>query len=162
MTTCHKAGIGDHCRVEAVFKIETGQTRRRPNLPGFWKLNTSLLDNEAFHAQFNILYERLSSLNDEYDDIAQWWELLAKPSIVKFCKDFSYMLAKQRKATTKFFSTSLKFLIQQERWEDVAIIKEKLRKMLVYESMGLVIRSRQKEYAEEERGGMYHHNKRDK
>ena len=29
----------------------------------------------------------------------------------------------------------------------------------MYESMGLVIRSRQKEYAEEERGGMYHHNK---
>ena len=28
----------------------------------------------------------------------------------------------------------------------------------MYESMGLVIRSRQKEYAEEERGGMFHHN----
>ena len=65
----------------------------------------------------------------------------------------------ERKVTKQFLSTSLKLLIEQEKWKEVATIKEKLRKMLLYESMGLVIRSRQKEYAEEERGGMYYHNK---
>ena len=140
MTTCHKAGISDHCRVEVVFNIATGQARRRSHHAGFWKLNTSLLDNEDFHVQFNVLYQRLSSLMDEYDNIAQWWELLTKPSIAKFCKDFSYQLAQERKATKHFLSTSLKIKIQQESWSEVATIKEKLRKILVYESMGLVIR----------------------
>ena len=45
----HKAGIRDHCRVEVAFNIATGQTRRRTYLPDFWKLNTSVLDNESFH-----------------------------------------------------------------------------------------------------------------
>ena len=156
MTACHKAGISDHCRVEVVLNIETGQTRRRFHRPGFWKLNTSLLDNDDFLPQFRFLYESLSNLIDEYDDIAQWWELLAKPSITKFCKDFSYQLAQERKATKHFLSTYLKILIQRERWSEVATTKEKLRKMLVYESMGLVVRSRQKEYAEEERGRIYY------
>ena len=101
----------------------------------------------------------MSGLIDEYDDIAQWWEVLAKPSIVKFCKDFSFKLAQERKCTKKFLSTCLKIFIQQEKWKEVATIKEKLRKILVYESIGLVVRSRQKEYAEEERGGIYHHHK---
>ena len=68
-------------------------------------------------------------------------------------------MAQERKATKQFLSTYIKILIQQERWSEVATTKEKLRKMLVYESMGLVVRSRQKEYAEEERGGIYYHNK---
>ena len=148
VTTCHKAGISDHCRVEVGFNITTGQTRRKSHRSGYWKLNTSLLDNENFHVQFNVLYERLSNLTDDYENIAQWWEILAKPTITKFCKDFSFKLAQQRKSTKCFLSTSLKLLIQQERWAEVAAIKEKLRKMLVYESMGLVIRSRQKEYAD--------------
>ena len=99
LTTCHKASVSDHCRVETVFNIETGQSSRRSRCSGFWKLNTSLLENEDFYVQFNILYERLSSLKDEYDDIAQWWEVLTKPSIAKFCKDFSYQLTQERKAT---------------------------------------------------------------
>ena len=82
VTTCHKASISDHCRVEVAFNMATGQTRRRSHFPGFWKLNTSVLDNEDFHAQFNVLFESLSSLTDEYDDIAQWWEILAKPTII--------------------------------------------------------------------------------
>ena len=48
-TTSHKAGISDHYRVEVAFNIATGQTRRRTYLPDFWKLNTSVLDNQSFH-----------------------------------------------------------------------------------------------------------------
>ena len=101
-------------RVEVAFNMLTGQTRRRSHFPGFWKLNTSVLDNEDFHAQFNVLFESLSSLTAEYDDIAQWWEILAKPTIIKFCKDYSYQLAQQRKSTKRFLSAYLKILIQQE------------------------------------------------
>lgn len=118
-----------------------------------------MLDNANFHAQFKTLYECLSSLIEEYDDHGQWWEELAKPSISRLCKDFSYKLAQERKATKKFLYSSLKILIKQENWAEVARVKEKLKRMLVYDSLGLVIRSRQKEYAEEERGSIFHHNK---
>ena len=80
LSVCHKAGTSDHCRVETVFSITTGQSRRSPHGRSFWKLNTSVLDNEDFQVQFRTLYECLTSLIDEYDDHGQWWEVIAKPS----------------------------------------------------------------------------------
>ena len=160
VSVCHKTGTSDHCRIETVFTIMAGQSNRSSHHSRtYWKLNTSLLDNKDFTAQFKVLYERLSGLVEEYDDYGQWWEEMAKPSITKLCKDFSHKLAKERTATKQFLSASLKIFLKQENWSKVAMVKEQLKKMLVYDGMGLVIRSRQKEYAEEERGSIFHHNK---
>jgi ATP-dependent Zn protease len=41
----------------------------------------------------------------------------------------------------------------------VARVKEELRRMLLYYMTGVKIRSRQNEYAEEEKGSIYHYNK---
>ena len=160
LSVCHKAGTSDHCRVETVFNITAGQSRASSkHSRTYWKLNTSLLDSKDFLDQFKVLYGRLSSLIEEYDDHGQWWEEMAKPSVAKFCKDFSYKLAKERRDTKQFFYASLNIFLREENWSEVARVKEQLKKMLAYDSMGLVIRSRQKEYVEEERGSLFHHNK---
>ena len=44
----------------------------------------------------------------------------------------------------------------------MARVKEELKKMLLYDSTGVKIRSRDKAYAEEERGSIYHYNKQRK
>ena len=56
--------MSDHCRVETVFSIITGQSKRSSHSR---KLNAIVLDNAAFQAQFRILYKWLSGLIDEYD-----------------------------------------------------------------------------------------------
>ena len=161
VSVSHQAGISDHSKVELKLALTVGQTDRlRPERrKTFWKLNTSLLDDPNFKIQFQILYTRLSNLIPEYEDHGQWWEELAKPTIVVFLKDFSYKFAKQRKSTKLFLYSLLNIFLKQENWGEVAVIKEKIRKMLVYDSMGVMIRSRIKEYAEEEKGSIYHYNR---
>ena len=121
--------------------------------------NTSLLDNEDFKIQFQTLYAKLVRRIGEYQDHAQWWEVLTKPAIVNFCKDFSSKHAKERKDTKQFLFASLKIFLKYETWTEVARVKEELRRMLLYDMMGVKIRSRQSEYAEEEKGSIYHYNK---
>ena len=55
--------------------------------------------------------------------------------------------------------SSLKIFLKYENWAEVARVREELRRLLMYEMNGVKIRSRQSEYAEEERGSIYHYNK---
>ena len=143
-----------------MIKLSAGQGRpNRPKKKSFWKLNTSVLENEDFKKQFQVLYDKLVTVIGEYADHSEWWEILAKPSIASLCKDFSSKLSKERRCTKCFLYASLKIFLVQENWLEVARIKESIRRMLVYEMNGVKIRSRQSEYAEEEMGSLYHYNK---
>ena len=95
----------------------------------------------------------------DYADHSEWWEILVKPAIASICKDFSSKLAKERKCTKRFLYASSKIFLRQENWAEVARAKESIRRMLVYDMTWAQIRSRQSEYAEEERGSLYHYNK---
>ena len=105
------------------------------------------------------MYNRLVGVIGEYQDHAEWWEVMAKPAIVSFCKEFSSLLANERKTTKQFLYISLKIYLRDENWTEVARVKEELRRMLMYDMTGVKIRSRQGEYAEEEKGSIYHYNK---
>ena len=130
-----------------------------PKKQNFWKLNTSLLENEDFRYQLQSLYDKVVSLIGEYDDYADWWETLAKPSIATFCKDFSSKLCKERKSTKHFLYAAVRIYLKEESWTEVARVKEEIRRMLRYEMTGVKIRSRQGEYGEEEKSSIYHYNK---
>ena len=95
----------------------------------------------------------------EYEDHAEWWDILAKPAIASFCKGFSSKLSKERKSTKLFLYASLTIFLKEENCTEVARVNEELRRMLMYEMTGVKIRSRQGEYAEEETGSIYHYNK---
>ena len=79
---------------------------------------------------------------------------LTQPSLVELGLGLS--LAKD---TKRFLYASLKIFLRQENWAEVARAKESIRRMLVYDMTGAQIRSRQSEYAEQERGSLYHYNK---
>ena len=156
----HMPGVSDHCQTEVELDIRVGQARPAPpKKQTFWKLNTSLLDNDDFRSQFQTLYDKLTHLIGEYEDHADWWDTLAKPAIATFCKDFSSKLSKERKSTKLFLYAALKIYLKEENWVEVARVKEEIKKMLRYEMTGVRIRSRQGEYAEEEKGSIYHYNK---
>jgi hypothetical protein len=67
------------------------------------------------------------------DNHSEWWEILAKPAIASFCKDFSSKLARERKSTKRFLYASLKIFLGQENWAEVAKTKESIRRVLSYD-----------------------------
>ena len=153
----HAPGLSDHCQVEVELAISAGHSSSGPRIrKSYWKLNASLLNDPDFQPKFRLLYDELRTLIGEYDDHAEWWDVLAKPAIAKFCKDFSSKLAKERKSTKIFLYAALKIFLRYENWVEVARTKERIRKMLMYDMTGLQIRSRYNEHAEEEIGSLYH------
>jgi hypothetical protein len=93
---------------------------------------------------------------EDYDDFADWWDLYAKPACISFCKSFSSSLAKQKKIFKKFLFSLLRHSTERGAWTLVAQTKEKLNKIIKEEVHGLVVRSRNKQNAEEESASIFH------
>ena len=55
-----------------------------------------------------------------------------------------------------FLFSYLKTCLENKNWNEVARVKEELRTMFLVDSMGVIIRSRYQQNAEEERGSLFH------
>ena len=91
-----------------------------------------------------------------FDDIADWWDELAKPEIKHFCIAYSIDRKRKRAQNKKFLLSSLKLALENKNWEEVANAKEQINKLLKEDSMGFVVRSRFGQNAEEERASLFH------
>ena len=121
-----------------------------------WKLNSSILKDKYFLPEFSKVFNQLLEDEEEFEDAADWWDQFAKPNITLFCQNFSACLARQRKIFKNFLFELLRGATRRGDWGLVTQTKEKLQQILTYEAHGLVIRSREKQNAEEEAASLYH------
>ena len=47
----------------------------------YWKLNTSILEDEDFFTSFKLLWADISKKESSYIDVAEWWDKFAKAEI---------------------------------------------------------------------------------
>ena len=130
--------------------------------PLYWKLNTSILQDDDFLENFETFYGKIRSKIDEFHDIANWWDLLAKPAIREFCIDVSERLSFVRKNTKRFLFSYLTLVTKKGNWNEVVRVREDLKRKLLKESMGFVIRSRHKENLEDEKSSLFYLNHENK
>ena len=99
----HNASLGDHKYVVMRITLDLDKVSEPPvQCSPYWKLNTSILSDEDFLANFSTMYQNLQLKIAQYQDIACWWDLCAKPAIRKFCMGVSSKLANVRKDTKRF------------------------------------------------------------
>ena len=155
---CHVSSLSDHCGVMMTLKLNVELLALPPRScrRTYWKLNCSILGEEDFMPSFARFWRKISQSQELYDDIAVWWDQVAKPEIRDFCTGFSVHRNVQRNNTKKFLFSYLKVALSDKNWNDVAMIKEKLNTMLKEDAMGVVVRSRFKQNAEEEKASLYH------
>ena len=160
----HHASLSDHHYVVMVLNLPNIDSIPLPPKPPplYWKLNTSILEDEDFIENFAAFYANLQSNKTEFHDIANWWDLHAKPAIRKFCMDVSERLAFVRKNTKRFLFSYLTLVIRRGDWKEVARVRRKLKKLLWKESMGFVVRSRHKENIEAEKSSLFFLNRENK
>ena len=108
---------------------------------------------------FSDLYLKVKSEVNNYDDIASWWDLVAKPAFKQFCMEVSERLAFVRKNTKSFLFSYLGLVIRKGNWKEVARVRKEIKTMLERESMGFVVRSRYKENLESEKASLYYLNR---
>lgn len=161
----HHASLSDHCFVKMVFELTVTGGLQQAQISAkqcYWKLNKSILEDKDFLLNFEDVWTNLLKEEENFQDIATWWDEYAKPKICLFCKNYSSMLAKVKRDTKAFLFYCLHNSILENSWEEVSYYKNRIKKILQKEAYGFVIRSRHKQTLEEERASLYHANREKK
>ena len=160
----HHASLADHhfgiLELELTSLESVSAPPRSKQL--YWKLNTNILHDEDFMENFSDLYNKVKSEMTSYEDIASWWDCVAKPAFKLFCMDVSERLSYIRKNTKMYLFSYLGLVIRKGNWKEVARVRKEIKTMLEKESMGFVVRSRYKESIESEKASVFHLNRENK
>ena len=86
----HVAFLSDHCVVLAELVLQDiGDPHIRKSFhETYWKLNASIHKDEDFLDNFTDVWAELRTKQEDYEDIADYWDLEAKPNIKEFCIQF--------------------------------------------------------------------------
>ncbi|KAJ8361699.1 hypothetical protein AAFF_G00430900 [Aldrovandia affinis] len=76
---------------------------------GFWRLNTLLLEAEAFKAVFTSFYRSVRAMRPMYASVVEWWEA-AKCRLAKFCRRFAAAARRRDRAGVAKVSADLSYL----------------------------------------------------
>ena len=153
----HIPSLSDHFGVTMTMElnIKIIRFRQRKNF-SFWKLNSQILEDDEFCPSFKALWRELVKHIDSYNDVADWWDLCAKPQIKDFCIGFSSYRKDKRNQTKQLWLNSMKLMMEENNWDEVIRLKERLNTMLLEDLMGVKIRSRHKQDLESERASLFH------
>ena len=81
----HVASLSDHCGVLLEIRVKNVVfSKRKATSITYWKLNTRILKDEDFLDNFAALWELLKQKQNDFPDIADWWNEEAKPNIKDF------------------------------------------------------------------------------
>ena len=126
----HIASLSDHCgtllKISLNLKLISRPIVRRKT---YWKLNTAILHEEDFLPSFKNFWKDISKSKSLYSDIADWWDMVAKPEIKQFCVTFSRVRGHKRNDTLMFLFSYLKVVLADENWLEVGRIKGKIKQM---------------------------------
>ena len=131
--------------------------RNIPIGPGFWKFNSSLLNNETFKINLrDFIKNTKSKLN--FNDTQLNWELL-KHEIRKFIISYSKVIAKEERARRLKLENTLKFLennltdnLKKQQYE---LLKCELDEIYDKIAEGVRVRSRCQQYEEGEKSNKF-------
>ena len=75
----------------------------------------NMVDNTMdFLPSFKIFWEKIIKFRQNYQDIADWWDMLAKPEIKDFCIGFSIQRRVRREHTKKLLLSYLKLALERK------------------------------------------------
>ena len=158
ISVSHFPTLSDHKGV--LITLEGTPPPRDPKPPTpYWKLNVLVLQDPDFLERFTILWEKLVDGLDESKPISLWWEEEGKPEIRRFLQRISKERACGRRSTKLYLFHKLDKALKSSNWELISYLRGRLKTMFQEDLQGFIIRSRAQEYAEEEKGSLYHVNR---
>ena len=96
---------------------------------------------------------------NDFPDIADWWNEEAKANIKDFCISFSQQRNLRRMDSKSFWLAYLKVVLIDKNWTEVARVKRLLVEMMQEDAYGYVVRCRYQNSASEETASIFPANK---
>ena len=156
----HSATLSDHKCLEVVLEVVEGVpvVQDLPPRP-YWKLNNKVLLEDDFQENFLRVWNKLLERRGDEDFVSDWWDLVAKPGLQVFLRRYSIQRARRRRDTKTYLFMLLDLATNDQDWEQVAILRSRIRSMVQEDVEGFRIRSRTRENVEAETGSLYHVNR---
>ena len=133
--------MSDH----AMPTIQVQVLDTRPG-PGFWKLNTSYLDDPDYQ---NLIKNIIAEANEQYNDAVLKWEMI-KLKVRGETIKFTAQKAKARKNKLEVLERKLKYysdfdtpdFLSDDNFEQIQLIKKDIAEILNYKTQGALIRNK--------------------
>ena len=151
----HFPTLSDHAAVALVIKFQLPARGSRVRAP-YWKLNAAVLNEPYFDDSFLEFWAGIESEQENFENISEWWENFAKPQCKRFCQNLSKIRAYERNGTQAALWVRLDQCLHSGNFEQAALLRTRLNSMMTQDLQGFIIRSRHNEFAEEERGSLFH------
>ena len=120
---------------------------------GYWKLNTSLLEDPEIKAKFTNLWCSLKLEIPNYLDINKWWDKLVKEKIKLFFINEGKIANQKRYGLIKYLECSLHYLYNEnnDKYDEIRILKGRIDDLKNKILEGVKIRCRMSEQVEGEK-----------
>ena len=138
----HHASLSDHCGVKLSLKLDYSRSFLAKNPRGYWKLDSSIIQEDSFLESFTVFWRSICKQQKYYNDLADWWDLFAKPEMKTFCIGYSIKRKQRRMGTKCFLLAYLKKVLEANDWAEISRVKSDLKQMLNEDMIGFVVRSR--------------------
>ena len=125
----------------------------------YWKLNSQILKEEDWQANFKELWEECLGQRDDFVDVATWWDVCFKPRVKAMSAYYSARRKRIRVDTMQFLYNHLGRAMRRGDWGAVVSLRARIQGMFLEDSWGFVVRSRYKQNVEEEMASLYHVNR---
>ena len=137
----------DHDAVFAEFLLSV-----RTRAPGYWKLNTSILDHETFRIAFQTFWQEWKQQQKDYKDMSTWWEvgkLYFKMLATQYCVQMQKNIRNKQDELTQFITIEkTKANPNQDKIQEA---HQHLQDIDNYKISGSIIRSKEKMILEQEK-----------
>ena len=146
---------GDHSPVKLKLRTDLVDDRGR----GYWKFNSSLLENSQFVFDMKNKINEISSTFQDFDDPRVNWEYL-KFKMRQFSRSTAKQLSKSRKEAREKLESKIENFEKNENpsQEELADYEEgkiELEKIYDHITDGIILRSKAQWYEEGEKGSKY-------
>ena len=149
--------FSDHSCVQTELNLSDIPSRGK----SYWKMNTSLLDNEVIKGKFKTEWGKMTSVKNRYDNLNAWWDLYAKKEIKKFFIREGKREMEKKYGLIEYLEYCLNELYSEVnltgnlRYGEVKALKDRIDELKNEILEGVKIRARINEQIEGERVSAY-------
>lgn len=152
--------ITDHFTLETNLIVTVNLPRMKKE-ECIWKLNTSVLQEEAYMKMTEKFIKNATQLRCYQENIIEWWDNIFKAGIKKITQDYCRKRARRIRETKLFFQNCLKDLAplvgnSEERWQEFQAIRLEARRWEIVGLQGARVRSRQNQAADTDDPSVFH------
>ena len=147
--------FSDHFLLSCTLSLPIGATTGR----GLWKLNRSLLEDQALVGQYRERYREWQTLQDLYETRAQWWEMVKGRTRTFFRQAGKNKKKKEQRRMMGLQKRLHRYYILNQQGMDfnkeIREVKKEMSILAEIKSKGVILRSREREIEEGEKCTRY-------